>query len=98
MDALNELMTKVMHHVAGEETQLLPAAERVLGSERLSELGAEMNARRMQLEKPHAMELMGDLAKGAPGRTALLAVGAVLAGSLALSMLRNGHAPGRRHR
>ncbi len=91
MDALHGLMSVVMHHVADEETQLLPAAERVLGASRLSELGAQMNARRMELVKPHAMELVGDLARGAPGKTALLAVGAVLAGGLALSMLRNGH-------
>jgi len=91
MDALNALMNTVMHHVADEETQLLPAAERALGAERLSELGAWMNGRRMELVKPHAMELMGDLARGAPGKTALLAVGAVLAGGLAMSMLRNGH-------
>src|SRR4051812_3275996 len=43
-----ELMRTVLHHVADEETQLLPKAERVL-AEHLSELGARMTRRRLQL-------------------------------------------------
>jgi len=43
-----QLMREVMHHVADEETVLLPTAERALASQ-LSELGARMTKRRMQL-------------------------------------------------
>jgi hypothetical protein len=43
-----QLMREVIHHVADEETVLLPTAERALAS-RLSELGARMTKRRMQL-------------------------------------------------
>ena len=46
-----QLMNVVMHHVADEETLLLPTAERVL-ADRLGELGAEMTKRRMQLAVP----------------------------------------------
>lgn len=88
MDTLNELMNAVMHHVADEETQLLPAAERFLGPERLSELGAQMTSRRLELAKPRAAELAGDLALAAPAKTALMAVGALVAGSLLLRAMR----------
>ena len=53
-DALLELMNCVMHHVADEETQLLPAAERFMGPQRLSDLGARMTALRLELAKPRA--------------------------------------------
>lgn len=43
-----QLMREVIHHVADEETVLLPTAERALAS-RLSELGQQMTKRRMQL-------------------------------------------------
>lgn len=43
-----KLMREVMHHVADEETMLLPAAERALAAE-LSALGARMTRRRLQL-------------------------------------------------
>jgi Hemerythrin HHE cation binding domain len=88
--AVNALMNAVLHHVADEETQLLPAAERVLGKRRLAELGAEMTARRMELARPRAGELARDLARGAPAKTALITVGALVAGSLLVSSLRQG--------
>lgn len=43
-----KLMRDVIHHIADEETVLIPAAERALASQ-LSELGARMTRRRMQL-------------------------------------------------
>ncbi|HEY5801900.1 MAG TPA: hemerythrin domain-containing protein, partial [Burkholderiaceae bacterium] len=55
-DTVMELMRDVMHHVADEETVLLPQAERVLRGE-LGQLGAQMTKRRIQLVKPHAGEL-----------------------------------------
>jgi hemerythrin-like domain-containing protein len=97
-DALNELINKVMHHVADEETQLLPAAERFLGPQRLHEMGAKMTARRMELMKPRAAELAGALAKASPAKTALLAMGAVgavaAAGMLVNAVRRDRHVDG----
>lgn len=91
-DALNALMNAVLHHVADEETQLLPAAERHLGAHRLSALGATMTSRRLELAKPRAGELARDLALAAPAKTALITVGAVLAGTVLVRSLRgSGH-------
>ncbi len=89
-DALNELMNAVLHHVADEETQLLPAAERFLGAERLSEMGAAMTRRKLELAAPRAGELAADMARAMPGATALVTVGAVLAGAMLVSRLRQG--------
>jgi iron-sulfur cluster repair protein YtfE (RIC family) len=90
-DALNALMNAVMHHVADEETQLLPAAERLLRPDRLAELGAQMTARRIELARPRAAELAKDMAMAAPGKTALMAVGAVVAGSMLMRAIRGHH-------
>ncbi len=87
-DALNELMNAVLHHAADEETQLLPAAERFLGPDRLAELGARMTARRLELTKPQAAEMAADRARAAPAKTALVTVGALVAGGLLLNTLR----------
>ena len=76
---LMELMRDVMHHVADEETILLPQAERVLG-ERLGELGARMMKRRMQLMAPHAGELTRYKARAMPMTNWLIAAGGVVAG------------------
>ncbi len=54
-----ELMRDVMHHVADEETVLLPAAERMLADE-LGELGAKMTKRRLELSAPRAGEIAGN--------------------------------------
>ena len=86
-NALYELMNTVMHHVADEETQILPAAERFLGPERLSELGARMTERRLELARPRAAELAADLARAAPAKTALMTVGALVAGGLLMSRI-----------
>ena len=87
-DAIYELMNAVMHHVADEETKLLPAAEKALGKERLSELGAEMTSRRLELAKPRAAELALDMAKAAPGKTALATVGVLVAGTMIVNRMR----------
>jgi hypothetical protein len=75
-----ELMRNVLHHVADEETTLLPEAERVLGS-RVNELGRRMFKRRMQLMMPHAGEMARDSAVAMPKSTMLLGAGALLAGA-----------------
>jgi hemerythrin superfamily protein len=71
-----ELMRTVIHHVADEETMLLPNAEAVLG-EQLSELGRQMMKRRMQLTAPRAGEMARDSARAKPN-TLLFGAGAVL--------------------
>ena len=54
-DTFFELMRHVMHHVADEETQLLPAAERLI-PDQLHELGARMTRRRLELAGAPAPE------------------------------------------
>ncbi|RZI42635.1 hemerythrin domain-containing protein [Herbaspirillum sp. HC18] len=75
-----ELMRTVMHHVADEETVLLPEAERLLAP-RLNELGAEMTKRRLQLTAPHAGEIAMNTVRGFPASSMLVAAGAVIAGT-----------------
>ena len=73
-----ELMNNVMHHVADEETLLLPTAERVL-ADRLGALGAEMTKRRLQLAAPRSGEIAGSLARSVGPRSLMLGAGALLA-------------------
>jgi hemerythrin superfamily protein len=88
--AVMDLMRNVMHHVADEETKLLPDAERLLG-ERLAELGAQMSKRRLQLGGPRAGEFAVNAVRGMPGYAAAAVAGvAVLAGAWAMSR-RNRH-------
>jgi len=82
-----ELMRDVMHHVADEETQLLPAAERLLG-ERLNELGAQMAKRRVQLLAPKMRELASDTARSNPAGIALAAAGTLMAAFAVRSALK----------
>ena len=76
------LMRTVMHHVADEETILLPEAERVM-PERLEELGWAMTKRRFELAGPRAGEIAVNTVRSYPGifvtALALLAVGGYLA-------------------
>jgi hemerythrin superfamily protein len=78
-----ELMRLVMHHVAEEETILLPAAERLLG-DRLNELGAQMTRRRLQLAAPHTGEIVSNTVRAMPASTMLVGAGALLAGGYLL--------------
>ena len=77
------LMREVLHHVAHEETVVLPEAERLLSSARLSELGAEMTKRRLELSAPRAGEIAVNAARSYSGAmiagAGVLAVGALLA-------------------
>jgi hemerythrin superfamily protein len=45
------LMEDVEHHVQDEEGEMFPDAKKFLGESRLMELGAELGARKQQLEK-----------------------------------------------
>ncbi|HZQ62435.1 MAG TPA: hemerythrin domain-containing protein [Casimicrobiaceae bacterium] len=71
------LMRDVLNHAAHEETVLLPDAERALSAERLSELGAQMTRRRMELMAPRAGEIAVNAARSHSG--ALIAGAGVLA-------------------
>jgi hemerythrin superfamily protein len=75
-----ELMRDVQHHVADEETVLLPEAEATLSKDRLSELGSEMTKRRLELVTPKAGKIAKNTAVGFSGSTAAVVMG--LAGAL----------------
>jgi hypothetical protein len=77
-DNVMELMRNVMHHVADEETTLLPDAEKRMAS-RLGELGAVMTKRRLQLKAPRAGEMALNTARAMPKTMVLLGAGAVAA-------------------
>lgn len=64
-DTFQSLMRQVIHHVADEETVLLPAAETVLPDE-LDALGARMAQRRAQLVAPRAGEMAGNVMHAMP--------------------------------
>lgn len=72
------LMRVVMHHVADEETRMLPLAERTLGAQRLDELGAQMMGRRMALMGPRSGEMVGNAVRAAPGSAAVVVAGTLL--------------------
>ncbi len=88
-DTVHELMRVVLHHVADEESVLLPEAEELMG-ERLGELGMRMTRRRMELLKPHLGEVAMSTAKSFPMATVAMATGTL---ALAWLMLR----PSREH-
>ena len=79
-----ELMRHVMHHVADEETLLLPAAERLL-PEQLSELGAQMTRRRLELAGPRAPQLASSMARSMSIGSVFAAGSAALAGAYLLT-------------
>ena len=82
-----ELMRAVIHHVADEETVLLPHAETLL-ADRLRELGGRMMRRRLQLSAPRTGEMAANLARAVPPKGMLLGAGALLAGAFAFRRLR----------
>jgi hypothetical protein len=84
---LHELMRLVIHHVADEETQLLPLAEQLI-PDQLSELGARMTKRRLELAAPRTPELAGSLARSMSMGTVLATASAVLAGGYLLTRPR----------
>ena len=74
---LLELMREVIHHVADEETVILPVAEQKLSHARLCELGAQMTKRRVALLAPQAGKVAASTAVGFSGSTTAWVVGAV---------------------
>jgi len=88
-DTFFELMRHLMHHVADEETILLPAAERLL-PERLADLGSQMTRRRLALAGPRAPELAGSMARALSLGSVFAAGSAALAGAHLLMRHRHG--------
>ena len=83
-----ELMRLVMHHVADEETVLLPAAERLI-PEQLSDMGARMTRRRLELTASRGTELAGSMLRSLSPRTVLAGATTMLSGGYLLA--RNSH-------
>lgn len=77
------LMREVLHHVADEESVLLPAAERTLSRERLVELGAAMTKRRVELAAPRTLDIAVNSLR-APPTGMVLAAGALAAAAYCL--------------
>ncbi len=77
--AFHELIRGVLHHVADEESTLLPAAERLM-PERLGELGMQMTRRRLQLMRPHAREIAASTIGSFPVVSLVAAAGALTLG------------------
>jgi hemerythrin superfamily protein len=75
------LMRDVMHHVADEETQVLPEAERLL-ADRLGELGLQMTKRRMALVAPRSGDIALNMGRAVSGNTAALSIAAIAAAGL----------------
>ncbi|HEY0685369.1 MAG TPA: hemerythrin domain-containing protein [Steroidobacter sp.] len=92
------LMRLVIHHVADEETKLLPAAERLLG-DRLAELGMEMTRRRVELMRPYAGEFAANTVRsfpvGAAAGATLLTAGVLALGAIAFARQKGGRGASR---
>ncbi len=78
-DTFMELMRDVLHHVADEETIMLPEAERLL-QDHLGELGLRMTRRRMQLLAPRAGEMATNMARAMPASSVALTLGLLATG------------------
>ena len=87
-DTFFDLMRHLMHHVADEETLLLPAAERLL-PQQLSELGAQMTRRRLELAGPRTPELASSMARSLSLGSVFAAGSAALAGVSLLTRHRD---------
>lgn len=78
-DTFMALMRCVLHHVAEEETTLLPEAERLMPLQ-LAPLGRQMARRRLQLSVPRAGEMAASMARALPRSTVALTLGLMAAG------------------
>jgi len=81
-ETCRSLMRVVLHHVADEESTLLPQAEELMG-DRLGELGMAMTRRRMELLRPHLGEVAVTTVRSFPLASALAAAGVLALGWLA---------------
>lgn len=86
-DTVMELMRDVFHHVADEETILLPEAERLL-ADQLETLGARMTRRRMELVGPRTLDIASAMARSVAPSTAVVGLLAAAGAVLAIARLR----------
>ena len=86
-ETVAELMRDVLHHVADEETTLLPQAERLLGKEKLCELGAQMTKRRLELVGPKSLTIAKNTARGFSESPVVMAGLLIAAGYVAKRMV-----------
>ena len=84
-DTVMELMRDVLHHVADEETVLLPEAERLL-TDQLESLGARMTRRRLELVGPRSFDIASSMARSVAPSS--IAVGLLAAAGAAFAITR----------
>lgn len=80
-ETFRKLIRIVLHHVADEETVLLPLAEELMPDE-LGHLGRLMTRRRIELLRPHAAEAAATTIRTFPVGAAAAAAGVLAAGWL----------------
>lgn len=80
-ETFRKLIRKVLHHVADEETVLLPLAEELMPDD-LGHLGRLMTRRRIELLRPHAAEAAATTIRTFPVGAAAAAAGVLTAGWL----------------
>lgn len=80
-DTYMALMRDVLHHVADEETVLLPEAERVL-HDQLGALGVQMTKRRLQLAAPRSGAIAVNMARAMRAPTFAMLAGVLVTGLL----------------
>ena len=85
-ETLMSLMREVIHHVADEETVVLPAAERLL-TDQLGELGMKMTRRRLELAVPRSGEIAMNMGRAASGNTAAISIVALAATGLLVARM-----------
>jgi hypothetical protein len=85
-----ELMRAVLHHVADEESTLLPEAERAL-ADQLGPLGFQMAKRRVQLIAPHAGEVTLSGVQSFPVASFVVAAGIATLGTALVMWLGRGN-------
>jgi hemerythrin superfamily protein len=91
-ETFRKLIRTVLHHVADEETILLPLAEELMPDE-LGHLGRLMTRRRIELLKPHAAQAAATTFRTFPVGTAAAAAGVLVAGWLLLRGLTGSSRP-----
>ncbi|HEX5460889.1 MAG TPA: hemerythrin domain-containing protein [Steroidobacteraceae bacterium] len=91
-ETFRKLIRAVLHHVADEETVLLPLAEEFMADE-LGHLGRLMTRRRIELLKPHAAQAAATTIRTFPVGTAAAAAGVVAACWLLLRGLTGSSRP-----
>ncbi|MBW4051965.1 MAG: DUF3618 domain-containing protein [Proteobacteria bacterium] len=80
-EMFRKLVRTVLHHVADEETVLLPLAEELMPDE-LGHLGRIMTRRRIELLRPHAAQAASTTLRTFPVEAAAAAAGVLAAGWL----------------